>query len=74
MNEFLEELTELSKKHGIYIAACGCCGSPWLLRFDPDGKCWSDKQEKFVSCGDIENLHYAVDSENESLEFKIKEE
>lgn len=28
--KFLTELTELSKKHGIVIHGCGCCGSPWL--------------------------------------------
>lgn len=27
--EFLGELTELSKKYGIYIGGCGCCGSPF---------------------------------------------
>lgn len=30
MEEFLEELTELSKKYGIGIGGCGCCGSPFL--------------------------------------------
>ena len=27
---FLEELTALSKKHGVWIGGCGCCGSPYL--------------------------------------------
>ena len=27
---FLDELTLLTKKHGIVIAGCGCCGSPFL--------------------------------------------
>lgn len=27
---FLEELTALSRRHGIEIGGCGCCGSPWL--------------------------------------------
>lgn len=27
---FLVELTELTKKHGVYITGCGCCGSPSL--------------------------------------------
>lgn len=30
VTEFLTELTELTKKYGIQIAGCGCCGSPWL--------------------------------------------
>jgi len=28
---FLTELTELTKKHGIVIHGCGCCGSPSLF-------------------------------------------
>lgn len=28
--DFLTELTELTIKHGIAIAGCGCCGSPYL--------------------------------------------
>ena len=28
--EFLAELAELTKKYGIRINGCGCCGSPWL--------------------------------------------
>lgn len=28
---FLTELTALTKKHGIAIEGCGCCGSPSLV-------------------------------------------
>jgi hypothetical protein len=28
---FIAELTELTRKHGIAVSACGCCNSPWLL-------------------------------------------
>lgn len=28
--EFLKELSKLSKKYNIYIDGCGCCGSPFL--------------------------------------------
>lgn len=35
-DKFLEELTELSRKHGILIAGCGCCGSPYLAEIEPD--------------------------------------
>lgn len=30
LNEFLKELTELSRKYNIGIGGCGCCGSPFL--------------------------------------------
>lgn len=28
---FLAELSELSKKHGLYIDGCGCCDSPFMV-------------------------------------------
>jgi len=36
VEKFLEELTELSKKHGVTIWGCGCCGSPWLEKLVPE--------------------------------------
>lgn len=33
---FVKELTELSKKYGVYISGCGCCGSPFLTDKAPD--------------------------------------
>lgn len=33
--EFLDELLVLSKKHGIVIGGCGCCGSPYLHDAQP---------------------------------------
>ena len=35
---FLIDLTALTKKHGIEIAGCGCCGSPYLLPTDKYGE------------------------------------
>lgn len=31
---FLTELAELSRRHGIEIGGCGCCGSPFLREID----------------------------------------
>ncbi|MCR6116654.1 hypothetical protein HXA31_20205 [Salipaludibacillus agaradhaerens] len=28
--QFLKELSELSRKHKMYIGGCGCCGSPFV--------------------------------------------
>jgi hypothetical protein len=35
--KFLEELSELTRKYGITIGGCGCCGSPWLMEME-DGE------------------------------------
>jgi hypothetical protein len=35
--EFLSELTDLTKKYGIAIGGCGCCGSPFLFSAGEDG-------------------------------------
>lgn len=34
VNTFLTELTALTRKHGIKISGCGCCGSPYLTGDD----------------------------------------
>jgi len=34
IESFLEDLSELSRKHGITIDGCGCCGSPGLSLTD----------------------------------------
>ena len=30
VKSFLEDLNDLSLEHGIFIAGCGCCDSPYL--------------------------------------------
>jgi hypothetical protein len=34
MDQFLKELTQLSRKHKIAIGGCGCCGSPFLSKIE----------------------------------------
>lgn len=36
MEEFLKELTELSKKYHLAVEGCGCCNSPYLKHLNPD--------------------------------------
>ena len=53
LNKFLEELTELTKKYGIQINGCGCCGSPYLETLDDsafigDDLDWDVEEEKYV--------------------------
>lgn len=33
LDDFLQELTNISIKYGIEISGCGCCGSPSLSGF-----------------------------------------
>jgi hypothetical protein len=33
---FLAELSELSRKRGVGIGGCGCCGSPFLTDHDKE--------------------------------------
>lgn len=28
--EFIKDLTKLSRRYGVQIGGCGCCGSPFL--------------------------------------------
>lgn len=35
-DKFLEELSELSRKHKFVIGGCGCCGSPFINTYDED--------------------------------------
>lgn len=30
LNDFLEELSQLTEKYSMFIGGCGCCGSPYV--------------------------------------------
>jgi hypothetical protein len=46
---FLRELSELSKKYGITIWGCGCCGSPGVdgAGTSLDELTWNDKDKRY---------------------------
>ena len=50
---FLKELSELSRKHHIYIDGCGCCGSPYLVAFE--GYAFEDDNDYENLCGNDED-------------------
>lgn len=69
IEEFLAGLTELSKKTGISLASCGCCGSPWLehvLDFDHYHVCENGNRLRAIdSTGDtaaVSSTELVVDS------------
>ena len=41
---FLAGLTELTRRYGIEIVGCGCCGSPSLAETKDPGKYVNDEQ------------------------------
>lgn len=45
---FLTELGELSKRYGIVIGGCGCCGSPYL-DYEEGGEVVYASDLKFVN-------------------------
>lgn len=50
---FLQDLAELTKKHGIKIDGCGCCGSPWLEDNEmviAEDLVYDEKAEKYTVC------------------------
>lgn len=42
LDKFLEELSALTKKYGIEIGGCGCCGSPYLVDLNEGNKIGTD--------------------------------
>jgi hypothetical protein len=61
LNLFLAELTELSKKHGLAIGGCGCCGSPWI--YDDGDGAEDFKKQHYVLKGPV------MDGGADGLEF-----
>ncbi|RLG42596.1 MAG: hypothetical protein DRO05_00535 [Thermoproteota archaeon] len=34
MKKFFNEYKKICQKYGVYVGACGCCDSPWLVESD----------------------------------------
>lgn len=63
VNEFIKELSKLSKKYNIYISGCGCCGSPTLESY---------MEDKYEDIGDNLCYNYDDDKYYVSLNSKYK--
>lgn len=50
LNKFLEDYKELCEKHGLFIDACGCCRSPWVVHNNDE-----KRSTKFVPKKSIED-------------------
>ena len=50
LKDFLRDLTKLSKRTGITIGGCGCCGSPFLVHDGAalDDLYWDDEAKKYI--------------------------
>lgn len=53
LERFLKELSGISKKYGIYVDGCGCCGSPYLSTsyesiYDGRNLHWDEEKDTYV--------------------------
>lgn len=52
LENFLKELSELTKKYNIAISGCGCCGSPYIddfeKEFDGDNLCFDEEKQIYT--------------------------
>lgn len=70
LDEFLKELSELTKKYELEIGGCGCCGSPWINDLKKEG-CdverlfYDDKKQKYKLRGYKDEFEDDEDDEDE---------
>jgi len=59
--KFLDEVAEASRKYGVEIAGCGCCGSPYLLPLEGTHGAYRINKKEHVSEGLDWKLEEVVD-------------
>ena len=64
--EFIIELETLTRKYGISIGGCGCCGSPWL----EDDADVSDDQSGYAYYKGDNRPNYSYDEGDECINLR----
>ena len=53
IDDFMGDLMDLCRKHGVTIAGCGCCGSPFVHSSDQSPKCGPMILEELFATSDL---------------------
>lgn len=71
VEDFLTELTELSRKHKISISGCGCCGSPYLDDAERDIKTLNYSYDELCWCEGSKGFYYEITCQYSTRLVKI---
>ncbi len=59
---FMKDYERIVRKHGVYVGACGCCNSPWLVSRDE----WPSEDPETHIEANIEDLNEDADSDGKT--------